>query len=295
MKLGLGTVQFGQDYGISNQRDKTPINEAVAILQYAEDKGIDLIDTASLYGECENVLGTLLPEQHNFRIITKSTIYKKEKISSSNAEDLKIKFHNSLNKLGESRLYGLLIHDADDLLVEGGDTLYNVLQELKKDGLVDKFGVSVYSGEQIDHLLKRYTIDLIQVPVNVFDQRLINNSYLKRLKEKDIEIHVRSVFLQGLLLMDTESLHSFFDPIKPILIKYRDFLYSQGLSPIDGAIGFIKGVSEIDYVIIGVDSLVQFIENVECFSKSYDNSLFDRLKMYSLDDPKYLNPGLWEI
>lgn len=295
MKLGLGTVQFGQNYGISNQRGKTPINEAVAILQYAEDKGIDLIDTASLYGESENVLGTLLPDQHNFRIVTKSAIYKKEKTSSNNAEDLKLKFYNSLNKLGESRLYGLLIHDADDLLVEGGDILYNVLQELKKDGLVDKFGVSVYSGEQIDHLLKRYTIDLIQVPVNVLDQRLINNSYLKRLKEKDIEIHVRSVFLQGLLLTDTESLHSFFDPIKPILFKYRDFLYSHGLNPIDGAIGFIKGVSEIDYVIIGVDNLAQLKENVKCFSKSYDNSLFDSLKMYSLDDPKYLNPSLWEI
>ena len=100
MKLGLGTVQFGQNYGISNREGKTSKGEAKAILQFAEVNGINLIDTASLYGESEDVLGTLLPDKHNFRIVTKSAICKQEKSCSNPAEDLKLNFYNSLSKLG---------------------------------------------------------------------------------------------------------------------------------------------------------------------------------------------------
>ncbi|MEP9411508.1 MAG: aldo/keto reductase [Candidatus Brocadia sp.] len=295
MKLGLGTVQFGTDYGISNLNGKTPPGEIKAILQVAQENGISVIDTAHSYGDSEHILGEVLANQNSFRIITKTPVYKKKKIGSRDAENMKVSFHNSLKKLRQSKLAGLLIHNAEDLLTNGGDILFYAMQELKKDKLVEKIGASVYSGEQIDCLLERYDFDLIQVPVNVLDQRLIYNGYLTKLKGQGIEIHARSVFLQGLLLMSPASLPSFFNPIKPLLCGYYEFLRSQTLTPIEGAIGFIKQIPEVDCIIIGVNDVEQLKSNLKSFTRLYHDSLFKDFKTFSLDNPKYLNPSLWRL
>lgn len=295
MKLGLGTVQFGMDYGISNPNGKTPSGEINAILRVAQENGISVIDTAHAYGDSELVLGEVLANQNSFRIITKTPVYKKKKIDSRDAEDMKVSFYNSLKKLRQSKLAGLLIHNADDLLTDGGDILFYAMQELKEDKLVDKIGASVYSGEQIDYLLERYDFDLIQVPVNVLDQRLIYSGHLVKLKRQGIEIHARSVFLQGLLIMSSATLSSFFNPIKPLLCRYWEFLRSQTLTPIEGAIGFIKQIPEIDCIIIGMNNVEQLKNNLKSFTRPYHDSLFKDLKAFSLNDPKYLNPSLWRL
>lgn len=295
MKLGLGTVQFGMNYGISNQYGKTSVAEIKAILQLAQESGISVIDTAHSYGDSESVLGKLLSNQSNFQIITKTPVYKKERIDSSDANNLKVVFFESVKNLRQSKLYGLLVHNADNLLMKGGEILFNAMRELKENKLIEKIGVSVYSGDQIDHLLEKYTFDLIQVPINVFDQRLINNGSLVKLKEQGIEIHARSIFLQGLLLMDLESLNPFFDQIKPSLINYKEYLHSQGLTAIEGAISFIKQISEIDCVIIGVNDSEQLKINIKSFNKSYNNFSFEDFKEFSLKEPTYLNPSLWRL
>ncbi|MCP4370274.1 MAG: aryl-alcohol dehydrogenase [Deltaproteobacteria bacterium] len=295
MKLGLGTVQFGNGYGISNQNGKTPLSEVESILQFANENEISVIDTASLYGDSESVLGMMLPQQHNFRIITKTPFFKKSRISSFDANNLKETFYKSLNRLRQSKVAGLLIHNADDLLTEGGELLFSALQELKQEGFIGKIGVTVYTREQIDGLLESYIIDLMQVPINVLDQNLINNGQLVRLKKKNIEIHARSVFLQGLLLMNPASIHSFFDPIKPILCKYQNFLISHSLTPVECALAFVKGISEIDFVIIGVNNLEQLKINLSSFNKKYDNYILDEFKAFSINNPEFLNPSLWRL
>lgn len=295
MNLGLGTVQFGMDYGISNPHGKTPPGEIKAILQVAQENGISVIDTAHSYGNSESVLGTVLANQNDFQIITKTPVYKKKRISSIDAENVKIAFYDSLKNLRRSKLAGLLIHSADDLLTDGGDNLFYAMQELKKDELVEKIGATVYSSDQIDCLLERYPFDLIQVPVNVIDQRLIYSGDLTKLKGQGIEIHARSVFLQGLLLMSPASLSSFFDPIKPLLYKYWEFLQLQTLTPIEGAIGFIKQIPEIDCIIIGVNNAEQLKSNLKGFARSYPDSLVKDFKAFYLNDPKYLNPSLWKL
>ena len=205
-------------------------------------------------------------------------------------------FGESLKKLKKSKVTGLLIHNADDLLADGGEMLFIAMQNLKKNGLIDKIGVSVYSGDQIDGLLKRYVFDIIQVPINVLEQRLILSGHLARLKEYGVEIHARSVFLQGLLLMEPASLHTFFDPIKPLLYKYRDFLSANGLTDIQGALGFVKQIQEIDHIIIGLNNLEQLKVNINSFAEFYsDHSISDRFKGFSLNNPIYLNPGLWRV
>ncbi len=295
MQIALGTAQFGMDYGISSQK-KTSLDEVKVILKFAQDNGVAVLDTACAYGESESVLGTVLREDKHFQIITKTPLYQKDKINLKDAITLKTTFFESLKKLRKSKLTGLLVHNANDLLTDGGENLFYVMQDLKNDGYVEKIGVSVYSGDQIDGLLKRYAFDIIQAPINVLDRRLILSGHLAKLKEKGVEIHARSVFLQGLLLMEPSLLYSFFDPIKPLLYKYRDFLFANGLTDIEGALGFVKQIEEIDYIIIGVNNLEQLKININSFAKFYcDNSISDRFKGFSLNNPLYLNPGLWRV
>ncbi len=293
MKLGLGTVQFGADYGISNPSGKIPLEEVKAILRIAQKNKVDIRDTASSYGESESAIGKALRDQHKFRIVTKTPVFKKKKITTIDAGILKTAFHMSLDKLKQSKVAGLLIHNADDILVEGGEMLISAMDELKREGLVDKIGVSVYDGGQIDRILERYEIDLIQLPVNALDQRLLDSNHLVKLKEVGVEIHARSVFLQGLLLMDIDQIPVFFDPIKPLLNKYKDFLNKNGLTIVDGAVCFIKGVDEIDHVIIGVNNAKQLKLNMEGFARSYNGLGYKDFKEFSINDPRYANPSQW--
>lgn len=295
MNLALGTAQFGMNYGISNQSGRTSLREINYILQYAGDNGIETLDTASLYGDSESVLGKALPKTHNFRIITKTPVFKKKKISLNDAEELKRSLINSLERLGQNKVAGLLVHYADDLLVDGGELLFQAMQQLRTEGLVGKIGVSVYTGQQIECLIEKYEFEFFQVPMSVLDQRLIEGGQLTKLKEKGLEVHVRSVFLQGLLLMDPSLIHSFFDPIKPLLYRYRKLLDSMELNPVDGALGFVKSIPGIDYVVIGVNNLKQLKDNIDSVNKTYKVSLCNGFKEFSMQNDKYLNPALWQL
>jgi aryl-alcohol dehydrogenase-like predicted oxidoreductase len=131
MKIGLGTAQFGLDYGISNPLGKTPVAEVRRILDATAENGVHVIDTASLYGDSEKILGQCLGEHHSFHIITKTPQYNKSLINEENAEQLKKVFHESLARLKQSSLYGLLVHSADDLLAQGAALVLNSLHVLQ--------------------------------------------------------------------------------------------------------------------------------------------------------------------
>jgi aryl-alcohol dehydrogenase-like predicted oxidoreductase len=296
LKLGIGTVQFGLDYGISNTSGKTSLKEVQSILKVATENGVDVLDTAYFYGDSESVIGRCLPEQNRFRIITKTPSFKKNRYSADDGNIIKKAFCGSLKKLRLSSVAGLLIHHADNVLADGGEFLYDAMHELKSKGLVEKIGYSVYSGEQIDKLLDLYDFEMIQVPVNVLDQRLIKGGELKKLRNKGIEVHARSIFLQGLLLMEPDNLHSFFDPIKPVINKYKDFIISRGLTPVEGAINFIASMPEIDYIIVGVNTAAQLRANLDSFKRSLENRMtLENFSMFSLEDSRYIDPSLWKL
>ena len=172
MKLGIGSVQFGLDYGISNRSGATPPSDVQLILDRAGAAGVRIIDTAPLYGTAEEVLGKCLPHSHRFDIVTKTPSFT-DIPESARVGHLKRVFERSLTRLGTNRVYGLLMHHADDLLKPGGEALYEAMTALKHAGKVARIGASIYEPEQVDRLLERFAIDLIQVPVNVLDQRLV--------------------------------------------------------------------------------------------------------------------------
>ena len=296
MKLGIGTAQFGLDYGISNTSGKTSLKEVQSILKIATENGVDVLDTANFYGDSESAIGSCLHEQNRFRIITKTPVLKENRYSSDDGIIIKKAFYESLKRLKLSSVAGLLIQDAYNVLAEGGEFLYEGMLELKYKGLVEKIGFSVYNGEQIDKLLDLYDFELIQVPVNVLDQRLIKGGELKKLKNKDIEIHARSIFLQGLLLMEPDNLHSFFDPIKPVINKYRSFIISRGLTPVEGAINFVASVPEIDYIIVGVNTAEHLKTNLDGFKSTLKDRIpLENFSMFSLEESRYINPSLWKL
>lgn len=290
MKLGLGTVQFGLDYGIANPGGQTPPDEANAILEYAAGRGIRVLDTAALYGQSEEVLGRVLPAGHPFSIVTKTIRFAKPRLGPEDIAACEQAFAASLAKLRQPAVYGLLLHHADDLLVPGGERLFARLGEWRRQGLVQKIGVSVYTGDQIDRILAAYPIDLIQLPLSVLDQRLIAGGHLRRLKEKGVEIHVRSVFLQGLLLMPPDGLPPRFHSLRGHLGRYRAFIGERGLTPVQAALGFVLSLPEVGTAVCGVNTLGQLAELAAAVREDLDPGQF---APFALSDETILNPALW--
>ena len=288
-KIGVGAVQFGLDYGISNSDGITPIEEVRKILTFAKEQRLRVIDTAASYGISEEVLGKTFPQENDFDVVTKTPRFER-KDASSCAELLEQTFLRSLKHLHCSHVYGLLIHHADDLLQDEGGLLIEKMKELKERGVVNKIGVSVYSADQVDRILDRFKVDLIQLPLNVLDQRLLISGHLSQLKKEGIEVHARSVFLQGLLLMNPKSLPSYFDSVKPHLVYYHDCLLRNGWSPVQAALSFVTALDEVDVVICGVNNHLQ----LHALCNSVTSVETDAFTKFAIQDENILNPSKWK-
>lgn len=291
-KLGLGTVQFGMNYGAFNQTGRTIPTEVYDILKYCDNNGIRTLDTAHSYGDSESVLGQFL-EYYDFQVITKTPHFRKPCIDLEDGVSLRDSFTETLERLKQSAVYGLMIHHADDLLTESGDILYQELQKLKSAGRVRKIGVSVYTQVQIENIVRNYEIDIVQVPINVFDQRLVQGGVLRELKKSNIEIHARSAFLQGLLLANPERLQAHFKSHLAQIKSYHRFLEEIRLSPIEAALGFLKGISEIDCIVVGVENLLHLKEIHQSYHRTVP--LVEGMHRFALSDERIINPSLWKL
>lgn len=291
MKMGLGTAQFGLDYGISNTAGKTPLEEVRRILAEAARRGLRVLDTARLYGDSEAALGRALPDDHPFRIVTKTPKFPAG-FDAAAAFTLQESLAASLKTLRIPSAYGLLAHDADDLIRPGGDRMLATLRELKSKGLAAKVGASVYTGAQIEALLSRGGVDLVQVPCNVLDQRLIDGGHLRALKSAGVEVHCRSVFLQGLLLMDPPKVPRYFDPIRPVLEGFRAASAARGLTLLQAALAFVAGRPEIDHFLVGVNDLAQLREILSAAESSPGGA--PDFSLFKCEDERFVNPALWK-
>ncbi|HIF14852.1 MAG TPA: aryl-alcohol dehydrogenase [Bacteroidetes bacterium] len=293
-KIVLGTAQFGIDYGISNRIGKTHSLEVEKILQYASKQGINILDTASSYGNAENLISDYIAnkDKNSWNVITKIPHFKGNIIDSKQVDKLSENVEFFQKKIGKESIYGLLIHNYDDLFLPGADNLMNTLERLKKEGVVKKIGVSVYTGEQIDHILNNYSIDIIQLPFNILDQRLMKGGYLTKLKEFGIEVHARSIFLQGLLLMPLNNMHSWFNPILGALEDFHLEAKKMNLTALQLALAFVQSSDDIDRLVVGVNTLEQLREIVNAKSVRINTTEFYNL---SVDNAIFLNPSNWKV
>ncbi len=278
-------------YGIAN-RDGQPSCAAVnQIVRRARECGISLVDTAYTYDNSESILGRVLPERSgDIRIVTKTRPTQNDLISQHDIESVKVAFQASLIRLNRPHVCGLLVHHASDLLKSGGELLWGWMQSAKADGKAEKIGVSVYSPEQLNELLARYQdIEIVQLPLNIYDQRFARSGLLDRLKQKNVEVHARSAFLQGLLLMAPELLPGQFGAIRSHQAALHKWLRERGLSPLAGALSVCIGNPQVDLVVVGCDS-VQQLDDIVVAADSACPSGCDQ---FAIGDERVINPGLW--
>ena len=284
-RLALGTVQFGAPYGIANQIGQVSRSEAAAILDYAVTAGLDTLDTASAYGESEQRLGEIGVEQ--WQIITKLPAV--PEFCTDVHAWVQSSVLGSLERLRTPKLYGLLLHCGQQLFGPHGNDLYRALVAIKDEGKVEKVGVSIYAPSELEALWPNHQFDLVQAPFNVMDRRLATSGWLAWLHEAGIEIHVRSVFLQGLLLMNPSSRPSTFNRWQPLWQEWDRWLSEQALSPLQACLGFVLAHPEIDRVVVGVDSLMQLkgiIANAQMPTVEMPGTLVS-------EDIDLINPSRW--
>lgn len=285
MQLALGTVQFGLDYGVSNAGGQVAMQEIEAILSLAKQNGISVLDTAAAYGNAELRLGEL-DAAKQFKIITKIG-------SNGESQPFRQQLELSLQKLNCSSVSGVMLHNAELLLGADADTNFQQIEQLKQLGLTNKIGLSVYSPQQLTRILDQYKIDLVQLPLNGFDQRFGEPGIIKQLKQQNIEVHCRSLFLQGLLLMPANQRPNWCQQFEAQFDSFEQACQKQQCSKLEGALSIQTPYQHFDFAVLGCTSAAELKQNLSAFSQAQNIQLpWHKLKV---DDEQLILPVNWPV
>ena len=219
-KIILGSANFNQTYGVKKNFIRK--NEIKKLFNFAFKNKIKTIDTSPLYGESEKIIG--LFNNKRFKIISKIPKLPRNIKKKNIKKWIEAIVKSSLKNLKIKRFEYLLLHDANSLLGKNGNEIYKSIKNMKISGLTSKIGISIYDFNILDKILKQFKFDLIQAPFNILDQRLIKTGWLKKFKEKNVEVHARSIFLQGTLLVRYNQLPKKLKKFKNNWIEWSDWL-----------------------------------------------------------------------
>ncbi len=284
MKLALGTAQFGLAYGIASPQPQIAYAESKAIIDYAAGQGMTVLDTAMGYGDSEARLGEIGVDA--WKVISKLP---EVPIGENAATWITSAVKASLEKLKIQSLYGLLLHRPAQLLGDQGPEIHAALQRLKAEGLVKKIGVSIYQPYELEGVFSVGHVDLVQSPLSVLDRRLITSGWLDRLADCGVEVHARSVFLQGLLLMTADQRPRKFDRWSGLWDRYHEWVAASGLSPLEACLAYVSAIPEVRQVVVGVNGLNHIKEILQAqmsLSPTWSPGL-------ATDDEELLNPLAW--
>lgn len=286
MRYALGTVQFGMRYGIANDDQETSIDEVCSILDLCKKSKIDTLDTAIGYGSSQTKLGIASVE--GFKVITKIPSIKKNEIDVENW--IKKNLEDSLNKLKLDTVHGLLLHNPSDLLSSNSTILIRTLNKLKEEGLTKNIGCSIYNPKDLIYITDVLDVDIIQAPFNIFDRRLIESNWLAKLTKKNIKVHIRSCFLQGLLLIPKADLPSKFNQFKELFDNWYQFLSENQISQISACLSFVNAFHDINRILVGVQNTNQLQEIIN--TKIHKINLRDT-KFISSKNLDLIDPSRW--
>jgi hypothetical protein len=289
VKLSLGTVQFGLTYGIANQSGQVSLEQACEVVALARANGIADLDTAIAYGDAEARLGQIGVQ--GFRVVTKLPPLPDALSIEVTDAGMWAKAHlaASLQRLGVSSVYGLLLHRPADLLSHHGKALLKALQDLRAEGLVQKLGVSIYAPHELESLMPLGRWDLVQAPFNLIDRRLQTSGWLQRLKQDGTEIHTRSAFLQGLLLMPRSAIPSKFAPWTELWDKWHNWLACHSVTAVQACLAYPLAFAEVDRVVVGADNKSQLEQLIGAALSVAPDALPD----LGCDDENLINPARW--
>jgi aryl-alcohol dehydrogenase-like predicted oxidoreductase len=265
--MTLGTVQLGMNYGIANTDGKPSEEKSFSILQAALDGGITALDTARAYGDSEQVIGRFLKQ---YKGATPAIVTKIRKLEGSTPKELE-KFvtdsiETSLENLGVNKVDAVMLHGAQDPVIHGR-ACADAVKSLLDHGYTDQVGVSVYTAEDIEGMLPYDIFSVTQVPMSIFDQRLIAGGSIAKLKERNYTVFVRSVFLQGLFFLNPDEMT---DPIllehaAPKIRLLREIAAAEGLTVEQLAIAFMRDLPGVTSLVLGADTPEQVRANIAAF------------------------------
>ena len=285
MKLALGTVQFGMNYGVANNSGRVARQEVGAILQGAQASGLDTLDTAIAYGDSEAVLGQF--GMRHWKVVTKIPAM------PDGCQDiprwLHEQIHQSMRRLGVSQLHGVLLHRPAQLFGKSGPALFGALQSIKAKGMTRKVGVSVYGPAELDVLFDAYELDLVQAPLSILDRGIVESGWASQLHDASVEVHTRSAFLQGLLLMPARQRPAKFGKWANVWRVWDGWLEQEGLTPLQACLRYVTNLPQIDRVVVGVDTAAQLHQIIEAAAGNLPNLP----KFGELPDERLINPASW--
>lgn len=289
-KLCLGTVQLGTKYGIKNELGRQPTNEeSFAVLRKAIDFGIEYFDTASVYGNAESILGDFGICKYPVQVISK--------LRPDLEADVQVvlrEIHQSLERLQTQFIYGYMLHRASDFYRKG---ILDGLMLAKEKGLIRTIGVSIYEPEDALRVVADSRVDSIQVPYNVFDQRLDQTDFFELAEKNNVMVFARSAFLQGLLLMDETQLPTNLLLARPWLNQFHSIARDYNFSYMEAALLFSYCHEGIDQVVFGVDSVKQMESNLYIILKHKSFGLCQKELKQSFGNVErgIITPNLWRV
>lgn len=295
MKLCLGTVQQGMEYGINNHHGKPSVEESLQIFHEAVMNGITIFDTARAYGDAECLLGEYFKcygNRDKVKVISKL----RPNILNDNEslyDTMRRECENSLNRIGIEKLDGYLFHTPEYIR---NKQAVESLVRLKEEGLVDNIGVSIYNIEDGDIAIATGVVDYIQLPFSVFDQRGATSGFMQKAKNAGITIFTRSAFLQGLYFMNEHELPNKVKQAEPMLRKLNTILKTYQKNREELLIGFVKMYEMIDYLVFGVDTLEQLKQDITIFNNSnhLEKDILKNIKSEFSNVPEsIIIPSLW--
>jgi len=253
-RIVLGGAQLGLPYGILNGGETLSSEEVARILDTAVGHGIDSIDTAIAYGQSESVIGETA--QNRFNIISKLPPLPSE--VSNVSEWVLMQVDASLARLNCKSLDALLLHRPQDLVEQHGAELYAAINSLKIKKIIQRFGISIYAPDELDGIIGKFDIDVVQAPLNVFDRRILG--VIDQLTARNIEVHVRSVFLQGVLIASPKDRPQRFQPWSEHFSRFDTWVLSTGVSAMACCLGFALQQPGVAKLVIGTTSAESLAE-----------------------------------
>jgi aryl-alcohol dehydrogenase-like predicted oxidoreductase len=247
-RIVLGGAQLGLPYGILNGGETLSREEVARILDTAAGHGIDAIDTAIAYGQSESVIGETA--QNRFKIISKLPPIPLD--VSNVSQWVRTQVDASLSRLKCTSLDALLLHRSQDLTDAHGAEMYAAISSLKVEKIIQRFGVSIYAPDELTGIIGTFDIDVVQAPLNVFDRRILG--VIDQLTALNIEVHVRSVFLQGVLIAKPENRPQRFQPWSEHFARFDEWVLSTGLSAMACCLGFALQQTGVTNLVIGTTS-----------------------------------------
>lgn len=285
----MGTAQFGMSYGIANYNGQIPAKAVRNILDVASQAGINYLDTAVAYGDSQKVLGDA--GVSDWKIITK--LPKLPQLSSSNGDVgnwVKFNVDKSLKQLGVNKIDTLFFHEPQDLLTETGISLLKAVNEFKSLGLINKIGISIYSPNELEDLIHLHPFDVVQCPYNAFDTRIVDSGWADYLNHRGIEIYARSLFLQGLLLLDLNGRPPYFKKWSSLFNRWHQYLLEYELTPLEACLNAALNEPIISKFVVGIDSADHLKEIIAVKVDNLTPNFSEKITDISL-----LHPSLWKL